>query len=382
VLKMDNILKVMKNRLRLKLKKKSSIFVYLFSPIIAVVVALVFNNIGDSNIRVGIYDADNSTLSKALIQELKGNERYTIYNIQKEYVDNLISNSKVDVAVVISENFEEGIINGEMNKVDIISLKDTNISLWIENVVNYHIVALNDISIGANGDKELFFKIYEKFINSNIKLTSIDIEDKTKNIGVSVQSIGLLLVFMFAGASMTSSTIIGDKILRVYQRIRISPLKKSEYILGNVMASLLLNIVQISIIMILSKTLLLKFYMEGWVVFLILLCFSTVAIGLGLFIASIAKSSSQASQLANVIIVPTSMLGGCFWPVYLMPEAMQKIAMLFPQSWVLKSFSDIQNGKGFEDIIVNLLIVLGFAILLFVLALINMRTKDDTKSFI
>lgn len=379
---MRSIFNIMRNRLKLKFKKKSTVIVYMLTPIISVMVALVFNNMGQSNIRVGINDKDGSVISKELVQEIKSNKRFTVYELNELYLKENISDGKIDVGISIPEGFQNDVIKNNDINVGIFSQKDSSITIWIENQVNFYNVALKDIAFAAEGSEEVFFKIYDKFKNSNIKISNINLDDKSKNIGVSVQSIGLLLVFMFAGAGMTSSTILGDKMIRTYQRIRTSPLRKSEYILGNVLASLSINVIQILFILLISKTFVLKFYMSSWIVFIILFCFSTVAVGLGLFISSIAKSSSQSSQLSNLIIVPSSMLGGCFWPAYLMPEAMQKLAMVFPQWWVLRSFTDIQNGENFTHIIPYLGVILGFAVILFALALFNMRTKDDTKGFI
>lgn len=379
---MRNIFNIMKNRLKLKLKKKSSIIVYILSPIIAVLVALVFNNIGQSNIKVGIYDGDASEISKALVSEIKSNERFTVVNVQKEYINSLVSKGRIDVVIEIPEGFQKDMIDVKSPKVGLFTQKDSSVTVWVENSINYFNAALEDMARAAEGSEETFFKIYENFKDSKVEISNHNLDDKTRNIGVSVQSIGLLLVFMFAGATLTSSTILSDKMMRTYQRMRTSPMRKIEYISGNVLASLTINVVQIGIILLLSKTFLLKFYTSSWIVFVILLAFSAVAVGLGLLIASVAKSSSQAGQFGNLIILPTCMLSGCFWPAYLMPEIMQNIAKIFPQWWILKSFSDLQEGKTFVDILPYLGVVVGIAIILFAVALFNMRTKDDTKGFI
>ena len=87
-------------------------------------------------------------------------------------------------------------------------------------------------------------------------------------------------------------------------------------------------------------------------------------------------------QLQNIIIVPTSMLAGCFWPIEIMPDFMQKLAMIFPQSWVLKAIDNLQFGEKLENIIPYLLMILIFAIVIFIVALVKFRNDEDIRNVI
>ncbi|MMZ68759.1 ABC-2 type transporter [compost metagenome] len=62
-------------------------------------------------------------------------------------------------------------------------------------------------------------------------------------------------------------------------------------------------------------------------------------------------------MLNSLIITPTCMLGGCFWPLSVMPDYMQKIANVVPQKWTIQAVETISAGGTLSDIRMPLLIL-------------------------
>ncbi len=101
-----------------------------------------------------------------------------------------------------------------------------------------------------------------------------------------------------------------------------------------------------------------------------------------MFLASVSNSSAQVGYLSNAIIVPTCMLSGCFWPIEYMPKIMQDIALLLPQTWVIKSIDTLQSGNSILSVSGNILIVICFAILLLGLSIVNIKRGEKTKNYV
>ena len=76
------------------------------------------------------------------------------------------------------------------------------------------------------------------------------------------------------------------------------------------------------------------------------------AIGVALFIATLAGSSEQASTLGGIINVLFGAIGGVMVPKFLMPDLMQRLATLSPMSWGLDGFLKIfVNGEGARAVV-------------------------------
>lgn len=116
--------------------------------------------------------------------------------------------------------------------------------------------------------------------------------------------------------------------------------------------------------------------------FLILLLFGIVAIGIALVITAFAGSSYMAATLSSLVITSTCMLGGCFWPVDLMPEVVQKISFFMPQQWAIDAFQKVQLGSGMYEILINTMILCAFALALLLIAIYKFYRADDVKKFV
>jgi ABC-2 type transport system permease protein len=89
---------------------------------------------------------------------------------------------------------------------------------------------------------------------------------------------------------------------------------------------------------------------------------SLAAVSWALLIASIAKTSEQATIVGGVGNILMGAVGGIMVPKFIMPASMQKIAALSPMAWGLEGFHTIMLRHGsFADILPSLAQLLVFA---------------------
>ncbi|MBS1162058.1 MAG: hypothetical protein H6R15_4477 [Proteobacteria bacterium] len=95
---------------------------------------------------------------------------------------------------------------------------------------------------------------------------------------------------------------------------------------------------------------------------------SLAAVAWALLIASLAKTSEQATIIGGVGNILMGAIGGIMVPKFIMPAALQKLAALSPMAWGLEGFHTVMLRHGsFTDILPNLaqlLIFSGIALLL------------------
>ena len=103
---------------------------------------------------------------------------------------------------------------------------------------------------------------------------------------------------------------------------------------------------------------------------------SLAAVAWALLIASLAKTSEQATILGGVGNVLMGAIGGIMVPKFVMPAVMQKLAALSPMAWGLEGFHSVMLRHGsFADILPSLLQLLAFAAISLTLAIwLNHRT--------
>ncbi|MFH1321776.1 MAG: ABC transporter permease [Bacteroidota bacterium] len=70
------------------------------------------------------------------------------------------------------------------------------------------------------------------------------------------------------------------------------------------------------------------------------------AIGFGLLVGTYANTHGQAAMFGSVMVVILGILGGIFFPVYLMPDTLNAISLISPIRWGIDSFLDIFVREG------------------------------------
>lgn len=372
------------NTLKVLLRKKSNILVFFLLPIIGMLVSIVaYGNVGSASVRIGIIDNDQSALAGDFIQSISQQETMKIMALADNEKESQISSGKVDCVLVIPKGFAEGIYNKELKQVEIFSIKGEGATAWIQSYSNIYLRNLQDMAEAAGGNKVTFEKLYNNVKQDKLSLQVKKVQDQTRNKGMTTQMIGFLIMFMLMGAGNTAEMILNERRNRTYYRICAAPVSAKTYILGNVLANLLLVTLQISLaLFFMIKVFKIQTYIPVAEMFMILLLFGLVAIGLGVLIVAFSNDSRQASTLQTLVITPTCMLAGCLWPLEIMPKSLQRIADFLPQTWTIGAIHKLQLGASFDQVMLNLLIIIAFALTFFLVAAYRFGRNDNVKTFV
>lgn len=381
---MRNVFLVAQNTFKIIFKKKSNVMIYLVLPVVLIMVFMGMQGSPSSaKVSIGIVNKDNTKIAGDMLKYLDSTQKFKIASLNEEDLEDSVASGDVQFAIIIPENMKEKIVNKDTDKIEIISIKGEDATVWIENYMNLYMKNLMDISKAANGEEEIFNKMYEGYSKQELILQSEFVMDNTKGVGTTQTSMGLFILVMLIGASTTSSLILKEKRERTYQRICTSPVSSKQYMMANVIVNLFIVFIQISIVLFLTTGVLnYNIHMKTMQLLIILMSFGTVAVSMGLLIVVFSKSTTSAGNLSTLIITPSCMLGGCFWPVTIMPPFLQKLSEFIPQSWALGAIIKLQSGAQFSDVLGNILILLGFAIAFFLISVYKMKRDRSVQRFI
>lgn len=381
---MKNIFLLALNTIVVTFRKKANFIVYIILPVASILFLMnIMGGEGSTKVRIGVVNKDNGVISQNMLKYLESTGKFENTQIKEEELSEKVVNKKVDLAMIIPENFEEGIYNNQYKAVKISSIKGNEVTAWVENYTNLYIKNLLDINKAANGNRDVFKKIYDKYESGELSFKVEKLEDRSFNKGITQQGFGFFIMFLMISSTLTANLVLKEKKERVYQRICSTPVSPKVYILGNVVASLFIITIQIILAMMAVKFVLrIETYIPAYQLFLVLFTFGIVIVGFTMLIVAFARSSAEAGNLSTLVITPTCMLGGCLWPLSYMPEQLQKIANFIPQKWAIDAIAKLQEGTSFGGIGFNILILLGFAALFFVTAAFKMKSSEKVGSFV
>ena len=134
------------------------------------------------------------------------------------------------------------------------------------------------------------------------------------------------------------------------EQLVVTPVTKSAILLGKVVPFVLIGYAQMTNILVLGA-LIFRAPMRGSILLLYLLTlpFILAVLGLGLLIATIARTQGSAQQLALFFVMPSILLSGFIFPRAAMPEAAQWIGTIVPATWYLDILRGVMlKGAGIE----------------------------------
>ena len=169
------------------------------------------------------------------------------------------------------------------------------------------------------------------------------------------QSVPAWLVFaMFFSVVPLANTLIGERQQGTLRRLRTLPISPSLPIIGKLIPYFFINQLQVLLMLLVGVYLMPLFGADSLTLgnslaalALMSVSLSIAALGYGILIAVVARTSDQAATLGGVGNILLAALGGVMVPRFVMPETMQNITHFSPMAWGLDGFLDVflRNGN-------------------------------------
>ncbi len=162
------------------------------------------------------------------------------------------------------------------------------------------------------------------------------------------------------------------------QRLLVSPASEGEIVVGYALAFAAIGIIQ-SIVVLVAAILLFNITIVGNI-FLALLVILLLAFGhqgLGILLSAGAKNELQAIQFIPLIIFPSILLAGLFWPIESIPSYLQPLSYFIPLRYGIDAERSIMlRGWGIGEIWVDILVLILFALLTLSASVLLLKRKN------
>ncbi|WP_379129641.1 ABC transporter permease [Paenibacillus sp. sgz500958] len=378
---MRSFLALVKNNLRISiLHKPISFLLMTIAPIIVLIIASKVVSYSSSIVNVGIADTDQSRASEAITQIVGGLEGIKVFYMNEDEVNDSFQSNKINVALVIKDGFQEGLLNNSIDDVRVIGNEEQNVYTLIQAILKNHLLNLRNLGKISTKDAAVFEASVDNYIATSEFVEKTSLNDLYTEYNNSNIFLGFLILFVFFNSSAIANVINIDRERNIYSRIFLSPAKVWMYYLSNVLCNLVIVAFQI-LVAVLSMEYLTdtSIGVEPGVLFLILFLTAMVAVSLGTFYVSISEESDAASMISNFANLLIVILGGCFIQVELFPDVINAISYISPARWAMACILDLQQGLGLGDISGKAALLAGMAVL--ILAVSILITSKREKKF-
>lgn len=372
------------NMLRRTLLQKRGFLMNLLIP--TVVVSFIIGVLGqqqEHGVDIAYLNLDKGPFGAHLIQEITSQPDYRLkVSASETEVKEEVTKQRASGAFIIPENFSETLLSGSVPQVDLyqLSLSEGTATLKI---------SLDSILSGFQGTVDLQRKLglQERALEEAVVRMMLQTEKHQVKASVTDYDlyvnpnmhivIGFMLMFMMGVIGNTVSVIMEDRRKHTMARTFSAPVRSIEIMFGTFLGSFLVGTLQVLVI--LGCTRYVTHYDYGIPFisqFVILEFFLLASMGIASAIAGMVKSATNMGMINSLIVTPTCMLGGCFWPISMMPDWMQKIANFVPQKWVIDAIQRMAAGQSLSQMWMHMGVLTLFALILLGVGTVILKPED------
>lgn len=185
----------------------------------------------------------------------------------------------------------------------------------------------------------------------------------------------LATLALFFGFLLTGISFLRERSQGTMERLMASPISRLDIVTGYLFGFFIFALVQTLIILLFTIYVLnVTYHGDLWQIFVFQIVVVAGAVNLGIFISTFARNEFQMVQFIPLIIFPQVFLCGVIWPVEQMPDYLQWLSTILPLTYAVDGLRNIMiSGENLSDVGFELAVLVGFAIVISIVAAITLR---------
>lgn len=310
------------------------------------------------NSKILIVDYAKDAASQEIITKIGATDEFVLQHqiLSHLQIEDEFRTGKTRLAIIFPVNFQRDLLQQNSTQLQVIAdASDPNQANTLTNYINTIVTEYQQsISVGKGRPYQIRPEI-RMLYNPELKGAT--------NFVPGVMALVLMLICVL----MTSVSIVREKELGTMEILLVSPFNPFMVIIAKAIPYFLLSLVNLTVILVLSITLLempfngsyLLFFAESSLLIL-------TALSLGLLISN-STDSQQTAMLISLMgmLIPTMLLTGFLFPIENMPLPLQIFSNIVPSKWYYSIAKSIMiKGLGFSAIWKETIILLGMTVFL------------------
>lgn len=338
-----------------------------------VVQLLILSNAADyevRNIRMHVIDRDQSVVSRELIGHFQASGFFLVTATSFSSQDGIrdLQTGAADLVLEIPPRMTHELRRTGKAKVQVIVNAINGVKAGVASAYTQQIIGSvsEDLRIdwlGIRGASPPIDITFSNWFNPELSYHAFMVP------GILVMLITLIGMFL------SGMNIVKEKEVGTIEQINVTPIRKHQFIIGKLLPFWILGLLSLAIGLVVGK-LAFNIPMVGSIglVFLFAGAYLMVLLGLGLLISTVTETQQQAMFMAWFFLLVFILLSGLFTPIESMPPWAQRLTWFNPIAYFVEVMRLVMlKGSTFMDVLRHFIIILGAAILVNGLAVLNYR---------
>ncbi len=357
------------------------------APILILTLGALLFRAEAAPITLGVLDLDEGiqvpgrgalSLGERMLAELRAGDAFEVLEMQADEIDERLRDGTVQGVITIPADFSKNFVSQQHGQIDL-RLEGSN--------------PTRSRAISAQVMQAAMRTMATLTTAAGMQSSALEGEEG------SVLPVSLLISYLFGGEEFDTMDFIApvyiaflamffvfllacvaflrERSQGTMERLAATPATRVEVVLGYMIGLGLFALVQVTVI-VLYTVLVLKIHYLGSLSLLLLVItlLAVVGVNMGILASAFARTEFQVIQFIPIVIIPQFLLGGTIWEVKDMPAILQPVAYFMPIYYANQALRDVMlKGLGLAAIWPYLLVLLGFAGLLFAVSTVMMQRE-------
>jgi ABC-2 type transport system permease protein len=345
-------------------RNKIGLFFSLIFPIILILLfGAIFVGGSGGPINVYVQNQDGGMASTIFIKYLNNNSTTTVTLVDnsQDFSSYLLAHS-ANQGVLIPENFTREYEAGQHVNVTVYSNPaDTSSPIVLETVSQI---------IGQMNLQGAQIMFHVGVLQQNIKSNSYKYIDFLIPglVGFSV-----LTSPMFSLVNISSEY----KKTKLFKQLSLTPLTKTEWLTSKIIWYVVLGMISFLLMTQVGAALFGAHLDYALMIIPFLVIGPLFFVSLGMLVGTISRSVESAAVVGNLITFPMMFLSGTFFPVSQMPMYLQNVAHGLPLFYMIDGLNQVMIYSNFGQALFDVEVMLVLSAIVFVLAVVFFKWRED-----
>lgn len=333
-----------------------------------------------------VVDQDESTGSKAIVARLQKSESINVELKSLADAQSIVEKGNAPLAVVFPKGFAEGAMNalkgGTPTDLKTITDPTKNVEAQIglglvtQSVMRVVVPTLYGTPPGQeSASSDAAFSVPYK-ASELVAKTERKSEDQNQGSSTAHAFAGMAVQGLLFWSIEAGMGLLRERRLGLWRRLRSAPITPAMVLLGKILSGSI-RALAILVVVFGFGALVFHFKISGSLAGFVLIAAASalMASTFGLVVAALGKTEEQSRGLSVLAVLGMLMLGGAWFPSFLMPASIQNLAKATPASWAVNGFDAMTwRAQGLTE-------ALPFALALCVFAVIFAAVSLRRMSF-
>jgi ABC-2 type transport system permease protein len=372
---MSAVLAIALKDLRQRLRDRSVLVLGFIAPVaVAALISVAFGSAGAFHADVAVVDLDGGPVAAGFTTFVRGPDLAGLLTVKpvagEADARARVARGDLSAAFVIPRGFSEAVSSGQSRPITVLASVDSSIaeqvarSLAESFTAQIEAVGLSvQSAVRAGAPRASAGKLVAEASAMRLPEQTVSLPAGTQKLtGTSYYAPAMGIFFMFFAIGFGARSFFLERTGGTLDRLAAAPIGPGAILAGKSLATFVYGVASLGTVALVTSL----FFDAHWgpapVVLALIVAMSLTMVALTALVITVAQTERAADGFASLLTFGLVLLGGNFVFIGGAPPLVRTLALLTPNGWALRAFTDLAGGSAWSAAIVPLLAILAFAL--------------------